>query len=130
MSESDIQQDVMVEGPKHDCILMRNNVGAMQDVTGRTVRYGLGNISKEQNKKIKSSDLIGLTTVVVTPDMVGKTVGIFTAIEVKDKGWTFSDKDKRAVAQLAFINWIKSKGGIAGFVTSVKEFLSVLGKTK
>ena len=73
-SESEIQQLIQIEGPRVDCILMRNNSGALPDKNGRTVRYGLGNISREHSDRIKSSDLIGITRVVVTPEMVGRVV--------------------------------------------------------
>lgn len=120
--ESVIQQEIQIEAMKYNCNLMRNNSGALLDADGRLVRYGLGNTSKERNDKIKSSDLIGITKVVVTPDMVGKTVGIFTAIEAKKEDWKENKKlDKHEKAQLAFINWVKSMGGIAGFANSVDK---------
>lgn len=127
MSESEIQQLIQIEGPHHKCILMRNNSGALKDATGRVVRYGLGNISTQQNMRIKSSDLIGFTEVKITPDMVGKTIAVFTAVEVKDPKWKLSPNDKRAQSQLAFIDWIKSHGGIAGFCNSVESFKELLG---
>ena len=128
MTESDLQQLIQMIGVEHGCILMRNNSGAFKDVTGRWVRYGLGNISKKHNDKIKSSDLIGIREIVITPDMVGKRVGVFTAIEVKDPAWTLKPKDTRAQAQEAFIEWVKGKGGIAGFATSIEDFKKVLSE--
>ena len=127
-SESEIQQLIQVEAVKENCVLMRNNSGAFRDVGGRHVRYGLMNISKKQNEKIKSSDLIGVTEVLVTEEMVGKTLGVFTAVEVKPPGWTLVPKDQRGHAQLAFIEWVKKKGGIAGFATSVEEFKELVNE--
>lgn len=125
-SEAEIQQLIQIEGPHHGCILMRNNSGAMKDETGRLVRYGLGNVSPKQN--IKSSDLIGITTVVVTQDMVGKRIGIFTAIEVKSEEWKPSGKDKREQAQRNFIDWVIKCGGIAGFANSLDSFKGLFKK--
>lgn len=106
---------------------MRNNSGACVDNTGRLVRYGLGNISKSQTAQIASSDLIGVKKVVVTQDMVGTTVGIIVAVEVKKEGWNHEKKfSGRERAQNAFINWIKSNGGIAGFCSSVEDIKRLL----
>lgn len=113
-SESEIQQMIQLEAAKYGCVLMRNNSGSFADKDGRHVRFGLNNLSKEQNERIKSSDLIGLWK------------GRFVAVEVKKEGWKFNPKDKREVAQLAFIDWIKSHGGIAGFCASVADFHRLL----
>ena len=124
-SESEVQQLVQIEGPAYHCILMRNNVGALKDANGRIVRYGLNNNSPTQNAVSKSSDLIGIKTIVVTQEMVGKTVGILTAIEVKKEGWKYK-ATKREIAQLNFLEWVKKRGGIAGFVSSVEGFKSIM----
>lgn len=125
--ESEIQQKIQIAARYQGCRLMRNNSGALKDETGRVVRYGLGNISKVQNAEIKSSDLIGITTIVITPDMVGKRIGVFTAIEVKKEEWNQNKKlDKREEAQLNFINWIKTLGGFAGFATSIDNIKDIL----
>lgn len=120
-SESEVQQLIQLEAAKHGCILMRNNSGAGTFTDENTkqqshVRFGLDNISKEHNERIKSSDLIGLWN------------GLFVAVECKKEGWKFNPKDKREVAQLAFINFIKTHGGIAGFCSSVDDFLKLIGK--
>lgn len=121
-SEDEIQQLIMMEAPKHGSLLLRNNSGAFKDLTGRQIRYGLGNSSKKINSNFKSSDLIGLTTVRITPDMVGKTIGVFTCVEIKKEGWKFMG-DSRETAQNNFINWAKSKGGIGFFCNSVESFI-------
>lgn len=127
-SEAEIQQLIQIEGPHHHCILMRNNSGALKDQQGRVVRFGLGNVSAKHSENIKSSDLIGITTIVVTQDMVGKSLGIFTAVEVKAEDYSFSANDKREKAQRNFIDWVLSRGGIAGFAKSVDDFKRILGK--
>lgn len=126
MSESYIQQLIMLETPRFGCHLMRNNSGALADATGRIVRYGLGNVSKAQNNRIKSSDLIGFKVVKITPEMVGKTVAVFTAIECKEEGFKLDLRDKRIHAQHNFINFINTNGGIAGFCDSVESFQKLI----
>jgi len=125
-SESEIQQKIQIEAPHFNCILMRNNSGALLDAEGRLVRFGLGNVSKQHQDNIKSSDLIGFTKVIITPEMIGKTVAIFTAIEVKKEDWNINKKlDKRETAQMNFINWIKNNGGIAGFCNCVQQLKEI-----
>ena len=127
--ESEVQQDIMIEAPNLSCTLMRNNQGACIDETGRLVRYGLGNVSKKRTDLIASSDLLGITKVVITPDMVGKTLGVFTAIEVKKEKWKHDKKlDKREKAQKAFIDWVLSLGGIAGFANNVDKLRNIIRK--
>lgn len=118
-SESEIQQQIQMNAVKQGCLLMRNNSGAFQDKTGRWVRYGLGHISP--NQETKSSDLVGPTTITITPEMVGKSVAIFTAMEIKPAAFKFSESIPRHVHQKNFIDWIKLRGGIAGFASSVEE---------
>jgi hypothetical protein len=98
--------------------LFRNNSGVATAENGAIVRYGLCNESKQINAICKSSDLIGITPVRCA---CGHTYGVFTALEVKAVSWKFRQSDKRAVAQLAFIKLIISKGGIAKFIQSVEE---------
>ena len=107
---------------------MRNNSGAMKDLTGRLVRYDLGNNSP--NQKTKSSDLIGITSITITPEMVGRTIGVFTAIEVKTEGWETSKAKltDREQHQVNFINWVISRGGIARMVDSVQSFKDTIAK--
>ncbi len=97
--------------------LFRNNSGVLNDERGVPVRFGLGNESKRLNQELKSSDLIGWTPITITPDMVGKTVAVFTAIEVKSPGFRVRqfNKKSREYAQNKYIELVKLFGGIAGF---------------
>ena len=128
MSESEIQQEVQIEARRLNTMLLRNNNGAFTDSTGRTVRYGLGNISKKHSETMKSSDLIGFRKMVVTPEMVGQTIAVFTAIEMKSEDWKSTKKlDEREIAQKNFIDLVKSWGGIASFCNSVDQLKTILG---
>lgn len=90
--------------------LWRNNTGALKDASGRLVRFGLCH---------GSSDLIGLRTVTITPDMVGQTLAVFTAIEVKDSG-------RPTQQQQAFLSMVQAAGGLAGVARSVDDARSIL----
>lgn len=125
-SEATVKSQVELIAASLGAMLMRNNVGAFQDKTGRWIRYGLMNASKKENSQFKSSDLIGITPVVVTPEMVGLTLGVFTAIETKEAGWKLTPSDEHAKAQLRFINLIKVHGGFAGFASDPAHVLALL----
>jgi hypothetical protein len=127
ISEDEVTQLIQLETPKHNVSLFRNNSGAMQDQTGRLVRYGLANNSKQMNENFKSSDLIGITPVTITQEMVGAVIGVFTACEIKSSSWKFKGT-KRETAQQNFIDFIKARGGLAGFCKSVDDFLKIIRK--
>lgn len=96
--------------------LTRNNVGALQDDRGVPVRYGLANESKDQNKAVKSADLIGIRPILIGPHHVGQVIGQFVSVEMKHAGWNYKG-DAHEVAQLAWLNFVLSKGGFACFAT-------------
>lgn len=118
--QSGAQQPIMLEAPKHGIRLFRNNIGACVDQEGNFVRYGLANMSKAQNQKIKSGDLIGITPTVITQEMVGGTLGVFTSIECKRPGWRWTGTE-REQAQLKWAELIISLGGFAQFATGPRD---------
>jgi hypothetical protein len=117
MLESAVQTHTRLELARAGALVWRNNVGACEDKSGRIIRYGLCNESAQMNRALKSSDLVGVMPVVVTPDMVGKTVGLFLAVECKQSDWHMTPSDQRAAAQLRYIELVRSVGGIGGFIT-------------
>jgi len=127
--EKEAEKEVLLAAPSLQCRLLRNNNGAVE-VDGRFIRFGLGNISKRISDMMKSSDYIGVTKVVITQEMVGKTVGVITAIEVKPKGFNIFrldfPKQSREFAQLNFLNFIREFGGFAGFVTSGDDLKTII----
>lgn len=108
MNETNLMNTIMLAD--HGCRLFRNNTGAIKDADGRLVRFGLCR---------GSSDLIGFKPVTITPDMVGKTVAVFTAIEVK------TPTGKATPEQIHFIERVKQLGGIAGIARSVDDVLAI-----
>jgi hypothetical protein len=108
--------------------LGRNNSGACTDETGRQIRYGLGNISAQHNREIKSSDYIGCTPTLILPHMVGYYLGVFTAFETKPSGWKLTPGDERGQAQAKFHRIIRESCGYAGFVTDVADMYRIIGR--
>ena len=116
-SEAAITQRVRLKASQKGARLWRNNVGVWMDERGVPVRYGLCNESAAMNKQLKSSDLIGITPVLIAPQHVGQTLGVFTAYELKAGNWKHSG-NKREQAQFNYINLVSSMGGIAKFINS------------
>lgn len=120
-SESRQQSLVRIDAAQKQIWLTRNNVGVLMADNGQPVRYGLANESKEQNKVFKSSDLVGIKSVVITQAHVGHVLGQFVARECKKEGWQYSG-DKHEAAQLAFINFVNARGGDARFASGPGSF--------
>lgn len=127
--EQQAQHEVEITASELGARLLRNNVGACMTDDGRMIRFGLGNTSKRINDFTKSSDLIGITKVTITPEMVGKTVGVFTAIEVKPPSFKIRDKypeKSRERAQSNFHNFVRQFGGFAGFARNADDLKHIM----
>lgn len=123
MSETDIQREVMLALSTPSSRLWRNNVG--QAWQGKIHRQTPDTITLLYPRPIKfglaegSSDLIGIRAMVITPDMVGRTIGVFTAIETKAKK---APTDQQA----RFIGTIRGLGGLAGVARSVVDAATIM----
>lgn len=115
-SEAYAQSLVRQEAADKGLHLWRNNVGVLKDERGRPVRFGLANESKQINEVLKSSDLIGWRPVLITPDMVGRTIAQFVSRECKPPGWKYTGNAHEA-AQLAWLHLVSQGGGDAAFAT-------------
>ena len=113
-TEVGVMQRARLEAARSGALLMRNNVGACRDHRGRMLRYGLANDSKQVNAECKSSDMIGIQPVVVQPEHVGETFGLFLAVECKKPGWKYTGKP-REKAQKRFLDIVRGLGGIGRF---------------
>ena len=112
MSETGIQEDIRLAVSRGDTRVFRNNVGSwINRSTNRRISYGL---------RVGSSDLIGWHSVVVTPDMVGRRVAVFTSIEVK------TPKGYRSPQQRRWLDQVKAAGGISGVARSPADALALI----
>lgn len=66
------------------------------------------------------SDLIGLRSVIIRPDMAGQTIAVFTAIETK------SATGRSTLRQHNFVKLITDLGGLAGTARSVEDAERIL----
>lgn len=97
--------------------MFRNNVGLAWYGKNKDqpVKYGLASPG--------GSDLIGWTPIEVTEDMVGTTIAVFTAVEVKRPG------GHKTPEQHNFVEQVRLSGGLAGFAESESDALAILKKT-
>lgn len=127
MKENEVLKHVQLLG-RGDVRLFRNNTGSawMGDANrtksgdmlirhARSVKFGLC---------VGSSDLIGWKTVEVTPDMVGKRIAVFVALECK------TESGRATAMQKNFIKAVQNAGGLSGIVRSKEEGEIVLGGQK
>lgn len=132
MSESRVSHEYVRRHATRGLRLWRNNRGALPDKRGVPVRYGLANDSKDQGEKLKSGDYIGWTQVLITPDMVGESVAVFTSIEFKAPDWKPpaegpTHRNGRLteyghyLGQKRWADLVNAEGGRAGFVRDVEE---------
>lgn len=112
MSESALIKQLQIEASKLGARLFRNQVGCYR-VDGRWISSGLC---------VGSSDLIGWQTITITPEMVGKRIAVFMAIEGKTKTGRLTDEQK------SFISAVNFSGGISFVARTVDEFIRGLGE--
>jgi hypothetical protein len=129
MSEKNRLNAILMEAAKHagKIVLFRNNTGKAW--AGKLVdsfkSRGAQTITLENARPLNAglvvggSDLIGWTTVEVTPEMVGRKIAVFTAIE--DKGSKTSTSD----GQVNFISRVLDAGGIAGIARSADDAINL-----
>lgn len=114
-SEASVSAAVELRASQLGGVLWRNQVGAafMQD--GTFLRFGIANESEKMNKRIKSSDRIGIRPTLIEQHHVGSIFGKFWCREVKKRDWVYTGTE-RELAQLKFLELVISMGGDAAFI--------------
>ena len=134
-SEANIQKSILLNISRGLSRLFRVNVGrawtgsSIIKITQKnqhTFRLVAGDTVIKQARPFKTgvpngfSDLVGFTSKVITQEMVGQQVAVFTAIEVK------SERGRLSPDQENFINQVKNAGGLAGVARSPEEAESII----
>ena len=114
MTETNLMKLIQLTLAEHGVTAFRNNIGRCVSPSGRVINYGVCNPG--------GSDLIGITPIKITSDMVGCTVGVFTGIEVK------TPTGRPTKPQINFINQIDALGGIAGIARSAEDALQLTSR--
>lgn len=112
MTESDILRTIQLDLAHGPVRLLRNTVGALKAANGQVVRFGVGGVG--------GSDLLGWRTVTITPEMVGQSLAVFAAIEVK------TERGKLTQEQANFIERVQQYGGLAGVARSTEDARGIL----
>jgi hypothetical protein len=115
MTEAEIQMEIMAACNRAETRAWRNNIAKLQ-VRGRWVQFGIPGVG--------GSDLLGFHSITITPEMVGRKVAVFLAIECKSK------TGKATPEQKNFIEFVKSRGGIAGIARSASEAITIINEYK
>ena len=83
---------------RRNVYLFRNNVGAAEMKDGGFVRYGLANDTPAMNAAVKSADLIGFRSRLITAGDVGTVLAQFVSREVKRANWHWTDTPETQAA--------------------------------
>lgn len=132
MKESSILKQVRLEATKHGRFV-RVNVG--QGWTGKVARIArrgmvevdAGDVVIRQARPFQAgppagtADLLGVTRVTITPDMVGKVIGVATAIETK------TAKGRQRDEQNTFERVMVAQGGLYILARSADDVANALG---
>lgn len=127
MKETNISQLIRLSVSKStSAIIFRNNVGTGWVGKSRRLKSGEILISDARPLRagltIGSSDLIGWTPMVVTSEMVGKKIAVFTAIEVK------KPSGRATKEQIQFLNVVRESGGISGVCRDGEQAVDLINK--
>lgn len=124
--ETKIQRRLMLAMSEAGATVFRNETG----------RFWAGRVAHKDHDQVTlqgavmvpcglcvgSSDVVGFTPVTITANMVGQTLAVFTAVEVKTK------TGRATKEQLNFIDKVQKAGGFAGIARNDEEALSIIKK--
>jgi len=124
-NEADLQNEIRLYISQNNLATMfRANVGA--GWTGNKVQTYPDHVTIYQPRRFTTGlppgfpDLVGFKTVTITPDMVGKTIAVFTGLEIKTKtGRVRSD-------QTTMLQHLIHAGARAGIVRSSVDVDEIL----
>lgn len=115
-NETNVTNGYLRELSKLGAMLMKNVRGRFMTLDGkRIVAAGLSLPG--------SSDTVGIRPVLITQEMVGKTIGQFFVIEAKAPGAYTNPKHLQE--QKDFIALVQRFGGDGGFAYSVEEAIAL-----
>lgn len=116
MNSTELGDDIKLALSENGTLVSRNQSGRAKYVkNGKTwfVPYGVGPNGGG------GGDWIGCQPVVITPEMVGQTIGVFVSIEQKVGDDVRSDNQKK------WHKWVKFRGGRSGIARTVQDALDI-----
>ena len=124
MKEQDIQSSILIAMCQAGAYALRVNSGTFWG--GKVLAHTgdklvLQNPTKVMGAPAGTSDIIGCKTITITPEMVGKKIGIFAAVEVKRPG------EKPRENQVNFLEVMRRRGAMVGVARSPEDAVRILG---
>ena len=130
MSEKLLLNDIQLTASQsRRCILFRNNIG--MGWIGRVIRQTPSEITLADYRPLHaglckgSADLIGWTTVEITPEMVGRKIAVFTALEAKTAGVRLTKEQRNFIARLnesgGIGNEIRDCNAVSGIILEFEK---------
>lgn len=135
MSEAPVLKRTMMQASRIGCRLLRNNRGQFYTMDGVKVLIKLvrardwGALAAAINRLRQvragveapgSSDLLGIYTMTITQEMVGKEIGVALVVETKEPNWKKPEDDHER-EQENFIKQTIRRGGIGFFLTNHED---------
>ncbi len=124
MREHELQNRIRAEISKYGTFF-RSNVGSAW--TGdEIIKLGGGGVLIPKARPFNTglpqgfSDIIGVVPVFITHDMVGRTLGVFTSIEVK------TPAGRVTAEQEQFLSVMSGRGALAGVARSVEDAVRIV----
>ena len=123
--ETAIMHRIMLALSEAGCTVWRNETAGAW--VGRVIHKDGHQVTLSGARLIRfgvatgSSDIIGIMPTVITPDMVGQTLGVFLAVEVK------TATGRATKEQLQFIESVQRAGGVAGIARCPADALQLIG---
>lgn len=124
MNESSIQAQILNAMCQAGAYALRVNSGTFWG--GKVLAHTgdklvLQNPTKVMGAPAGTSDIIGCKTITITPAMVGKQIGVFTAVEVKRPG------EKPRENQSKYLEVMRRRGAMVGVARSPEDAVRILG---
>lgn len=122
--ETKIQQEIMLALSDAGCLVFRNNTGMAW--MGRPIHKTGNQVTLADARRmpfglcVGSSDLICVSPTVITQEMVGMTLGVFVAPEVK------RPKKNLEKDQVIFRDAVNHHHGVCGVVRSPADALNLI----
>lgn len=123
MNETNIVREIQIAASRIGARLIRQQTG--MGWIGKGKRKPDGTVIIPNARPFHSgftgwSDTGGFTPVLITPDMVGQTVAVYTQVEVK------TDTGPVRTEQRDWISYVRSQGARAGIARSPDDVIRIL----
>lgn len=115
MTETSLVRRLLLHAGLFGARAFRNQVGRYRLARPECVRCQREGRVLASGLCVGSSDVIGWTTVAITPAMVGREIAVFTALECK------VGRNTTTTEQGAFLAAVKAQGGIAAVVWQLAD---------